>query len=525
MPNPKRNLSWTIVHLFAICSVLTSLATGLRIAILNKPYLLWFDAVLPQGELHSVHVLSALLFTATAFFYLLLLSKSSHASQSPAKRSSQQYHIWVTRLAYLLTLVALLTGWLAFFDQLNSSLVLSLHYWAALGFLLYLLLHGGAYFVEFGFPAIKRILLPELTQFKLHISLLLVGVAAFLAFYSVAFTQHHLDVNVKHIPIDQFIEIDAVAAEAAWMSTPTTRVMTHGGANFIDGNSEVEIKALENGQEIFLYIRWQDPSQSLKHLPLVKTVQGWTIKQNGFHHFNEVDFYEDKLAIMLSSSCQLGAAGTMHLGSKPLADKPANWHGKGYHYVDDDNIRDLWHWKAVRTNAMVLMDDNHIGRPDLLRPGSRRYTAGYLPDGKESGAYVMNWKWYKPGVIEPKRLPKDQNLLTPFQSEQENLDWVIPWFGYERYTTEKDNYPVGTVMPSVMYRSNRFEGDRADVRAFAVWHDGKWSLEISRKLDTGSDYDVAIEDGVCLWISAFDHSQIAHTRHSQALQFRFEVAQ
>jgi hypothetical protein len=72
-----------------------------------------------------------------------------------------------------------------------------------------------------------------------------------------------------------------------------------------------------------------------------------------------------------------------------------------------------------------------------------------------------------------------------------------------------------------MYRSNRFEGDRADVRAFGVWQDGQWSLELSRKLDTGSEHDLVIADGVCLWLAAFDRAQISHTRHARPLQLNF----
>jgi hypothetical protein len=36
------------------------------------------------------------------------------------------------------------------------------------------------------------------------------------------------------------------------------------------------------------------------------------------------------------------------------------------------------------------------------------------------------------------------------------------------------------------------EGSIADVRAKGVWRDGRWYLELSRRLDTGHDDDVAI---------------------------------
>nr|WP_307777180.1 hypothetical protein [Vibrio neptunius] len=48
---------------------------------------------------------------------------------------------------------------------------------------------------------------------------------------------------------------------------------------------------------------------------------------------------------------------------------------------------------------------------------------------------------------------------------------------------------------------------------------------MARRLETGSVQDIAIRDGVCLWVAAFDHSQIAHTRHAQGIRLAFEAAQ
>jgi hypothetical protein len=263
-------------------------------------------------------------------------------------------------------------------------------------------------------------------------------------------------------------------------------------------------------------VTWVDPTKSLKHLPLEKTNQGWRVLENGFYHFDEQTYYEDKFAIMLAESCEAGASGTAHLGPKPLTDKPANWHGKGFHYSKDGNIRDIWHWKAVRTNDMFIADDNFFGLPDIARPAQRRYTAGYLADGKESGAYIMNWQWYSNQTVLPKRLP-EQILLT---SNYSPANWVTPWYDTQPYQPSLDSLDEGSLLPSVLLYSNRYEGDRADVRARGEWNDGRWSLELVRPLTTTSEYDVGIETGICLWVSAFDQSQIAHTRHARPLLIR-----
>ena len=81
--------------------------------------------------------------------------------------------------------------------------------------------------------------------------------------------------------------------------------------------------------------------------------------------------------------------------------------------------------------------------------------------------------------------------------------------------------PVGSVIPGVLL-AGEFSGDRADVRCAGRWAAGRWSLEVVRRLDTGSAYDVAIESGVFMRVAAFDHSQIRHTRHVRPVRLEVE---
>ncbi|MCD8521533.1 MAG: ethylbenzene dehydrogenase-related protein [Saccharospirillaceae bacterium] len=523
MATAKRSLMWVIFHTAAIVFVFINLATGLRIAILTKPELSWLSALLPQGELHTLHIAVGCGLTALALAYLLQRWLKPDKRNSPRARA-KNYHYWITWYGYLVIILTMFSGWLLLSDQNNRVANVDLHFYAALAFITYLFLHGGAYFTEYGISALKRIILPGCEKRTGHVLWIVLTLSGGIGLWYALGQKPQTPLEVFPVNISDLITIDGNANEPVWQQVEGLKVHTRGGANFMNGATDVTIKAIENGVELFLHVSWDDPTHSIRHLPLLKTEHGWQVQQNGFHQFDEVEFYEDKFALLLSQSCEAGGDGTMHLGPNPLADKPGNWHGKGYHYADDGIVRDLWHWKAVRTNDMFLADDNFIAAPAYAHPGERRYTAGYLPDGKESGAYVMNWQWYKRDTIVPKRIPKDMALLAPFQSAatENSLNWVIPWFDYESYHADQDTFPVGTLMPSVMYRSNRFEGDRADVRAHALWREGKWSMELSRRLNTGSRYDVALHSGVCLWVSAFDRSQIAHTRHQQAIRLEFQ---
>lgn len=516
---------WVFLHGAAMVAVICSLFSGLRIAILSNTAVANIAELLPQGEVHSVHFISGILLSLVATGYLLSRIVRFWNPQQGRKPRRLSYHRVVTWGGISLMSSALISGWMLFSGTGPLSVVRSIHFFIAAGLCTYIFLHGGVYLVQFGWHAILFVIRPANPTKKI-LAILPLSLGLFLlGGWHLLIEHSHHSLPVTAISSNTIIDIDGLAVEPQWQQAQTLTLRTDGGANFYNGRSDVHLRALQNGQEIFFYITWQDPSESISHLPLKKTTEGWQIQQTGFENFDETRFYEDKFAILISNSCAFAAAGTAHLGRSPLPGKPANWHGKGYHYSDSSQLHDLWHWKAVRTNKMYLADDNHIGAPDKERPGSRRYTAGYQQDGKESGAYLMNWKWYSPATVTPKRLPQEPKLLAPYQHQGEigkTQDWTISWFDYQPYSADFDNFPVGTLMPSVLYTSNRFEGDRADVRARGVWRDGLWSLELVRRIDTGSSLDVAIEDGTCMWVSAFDRAQIAHTRHTRAIQLNLD---
>ena len=59
--------------------------------------------------------------------------------------------------------------------------------------------------------------------------------------------------------------------------------MTSEGGNF-DGKGEtrIEIRAVHDGTWAYFLFTWEDPTRSLKHLPLVKEVDGWHLLHDGY---------------------------------------------------------------------------------------------------------------------------------------------------------------------------------------------------------------------------------------------------
>jgi len=133
--------------------------------------------------------------------------------------------------------------------------------------------------------------------------------------------------------------------------------------------------------------------------------------------------------------------------------------------------------------------------------------------------------------VVPRRLPKDLATTTaamgyvdidPNHGENEGTRWFMTESESIPYSAEADvRIPTGTVIPGVIV-AGEFSGDRADVRCAARWASGHWALEVARRLDTNSQYDVPIKTGVFMRVAAFDHSQIRHTRHVRPIRIEVE---
>ena len=116
---------------------------------------------------------------------------------------------------------------------------------------------------------------------------------------------------------------------------------------------------------------------------------------------------------------------------------------------DDSYKADIWYWKANRTDPVGFADDKyHL----------------YGPNKQKKSQFILSQSG--------KRL-----YLTRLSDEGRSA--------YSSQTYEKFSTPE---MPRYVNRLP--EGSRADVRAKGMWNDGYWTVEFSRKLNTGHADDV-----------------------------------
>ena len=140
---------------------------------------------------------------------------------------------------------------------------------------------------------------------------------------------------------------------------------------------------------------------------------------------------------------------------------------------------DVWHWKASRSDPAGIAHDKtwRVSRSEF--PGAKKFTG---PDGQ--AIYLAR--------------PSDagDQLYRPVKHEAKQED-LMP-----RYDVNLS--PQGSI---------------ADVRAKGIWRDGRWYLEMARKLDTGHDDEAVIPAAGRILFAVAAFNDVDNERHSVSETF------
>jgi hypothetical protein len=533
---PKNSIQWWIKtsHLLFIVSTMVLLLTGLRIAVANEPKYIWLSMALPQGNVHSWHFRFAFVLALAFLFYVV----ANYVRRSFPKLKHSKTSVFAFRLSHyaglsLLTSSVISGSSLFFgFSPLPIEYLVNIHFFSALGLLVYLFIHGLLAFLALPWRNVFRIF--QLGQPKSYTPYFLIAGIGLFLIGSVFLLGRSETLNV--VFTNKPMEIDGEARESIWENAPKIVVQTYQGYQQPVSGTLVTLQAAHDNDYAYFLVSWADTTRSQSHLPLIKTNEGWKILQSDIVNNNENVWYEDKLAIMLSTSSELAGAGTVQLGHSPKLDQPSPANNRGLHFTTDGSITDVWHWKSVRTGlSLNQADDNFFGPPVPSTSEYKRYTAGYQKDTDDCehlvrwdgsdyqtkpdcGGYLMNWTLPSDGIVVPLRLPKHADFkkrLGNINSEASMSDfgsWWLNWNDTIAYHPDSDTFDIGTIIPSVL-SLGPFSQGRGDVSATGYWRDGRWQLELKRKLNTNSRYDLPIESDMNLWVSTFDHSQTRHSYH------------
>lgn len=308
------------------------------------------------------------------------------------------------------------------------------------------------------------------------------------------------------VPVSAAPTLDGIGDEAIWADAPALVVELSKGANM--GATELSLQSVYAEGMIYMLVKWADPTESFVRSPWVKQDDGsWKKLRDPDDKGGDNNlYYEDKMAMIWTINNSIpkfkgmGCFTACHDDGVDAEVKP---YGNKY---TREGMGDIWHWKSVRNLGQI--DDQYL---DSTPYSPDTPEAGRHSDPKDGGGYVNN-------ETEDKSLPQ----------------WMGPE-GYPRdgspgYILDSDKVPFddslfapGDMIPGIV--KSAITGDRGDISAGWTWQDGVWTVEMSRALVTGSEYDVQFDDltqPYYFGVAVFDNAQVRHAYHSSSQTLVFQ---
>jgi hypothetical protein len=316
------------------------------------------------------------------------------------------------------------------------------------------------------------------------------------------------DAQTKNVLVSKKVAaaptLDGVMEDAWQEATPLT-VKVVGGKNLPGGSTEVTLRSLATGDMVYFLVQYKDATNSVQRSPWKKQADGsWQkLKDPNDKGGDNSLYYEDKLALIWNISSptfeQRGCLAGCHVGEgKPYGNK---------YTANPGELLDMWHWKGVRTGPVGQIDDQYVDSTKYDKEKSPN--AGRKADPKTGGGYVDNVSDDKKG---PKFALAGNKPAPPY--------WILD---AEKEPFDDGKYKAGDEVPGIIVAP--FAGDRGDIAAKHVWKDGVMTVEIARKLVTGSEFDVQFTDlrkQYAFGVAVFDNAQVRHAYTPGVLKLVFE---
>lgn len=307
--------------------------------------------------------------------------------------------------------------------------------------------------------------------------------------------------------------VDGDASDAVWASAPAVKLAAVKGVNFKDGlgNTAGTVQAAYAGDMLYMLVTYEDPTYSVRRSPYVKQADGtWAkLKDPDDKGGDNTKYYEDKLAVIWNIGDTIfGFNERFSCQAACHAGEPGKPYGNKY-TLEEGELGDMWHMKYVRTGSIGQTDDQYLDHTRF--DPEKAKNAGRKTDKKDGGGYedvkLVN------GV--PEFMNKDAKA-----ANKGGTYWLK---AADKVPFDNARFAVGDEVASIMIAP--FTGDRGDIATGAKWKDGKWTVEFSRKLVTGSPTDVQFSDlgkPYGFGLGFFDNSQVRHAFVQEPLHLVFQ---
>lgn len=308
-------------------------------------------------------------------------------------------------------------------------------------------------------------------------------------------------------------KLDGMGDDAVWKNAPVVNFKAVKGANFKDGKGETQgtVQAVYSGDMLYLLVTYDDPTLSVQRSPFVKKADGtWEkMKDPDDKGGDNNKVYEDKMAVIWNIDGSIfGFNERFSCQAACHAGEPGKPYGNKY-TGDDGELGDIWHMKYVRGGVIGQVDDQYVDNTPFDPVKAKE--AGRKSDPKTGGGYedikLVNGK--------PEFMNKDAK-----PANKGGTYWLK---AEDKVAFDDAKFKAGDEVASIMVAP--FTGDRGDIATSAKWAKGKWTIEIARKLVTGSKVDVNFNDFGKTYgfgMAFFDNAQVRHAFIQEPLLLQFQ---
>ena len=260
------------------------------------------------------------------------------------------------------------------------------------------------------------------------------------------------------LPSGQRIKVDGQFAEQGWRRAKELTVELKG-----PGAPSIKLKALHDGERLYLLAIWPDPSASLGRYWEYAGKLEWRRFET-----------EDGLSICWAPGAERarfkeqGCALFCHDGRHVYP-------GNGSGFVD------FWYFGAQQTKYFPQARDMWLRQGEM-----HRLRGDNQPEGSDN-RFNFSDKYEGPRFLPTFRTKRDERLLFAKNLKEVTPEWI------SRYWTSENN--LGRQVPLDILRPRlKSRGDVANASRF--YKDKGWVLELSRALRTGNPDDLPLGDPI-----------------------------
>lgn len=308
-------------------------------------------------------------------------------------------------------------------------------------------------------------------------------------------------------------KLDGAADDAVWKSAPVLKFSAIKGKNFKDGkgNTSGTLQVAYTADMLYMLVTYEDPTNSVRRSPYQKQKDGSWIKlkdpedKGGDNNL----YYEDKMAVIWNINDSIfGFSEKFSCTAACHTGEPGKPYGNKY-TEEEGEIGDMWHLKMVRGGVIGQVDDQYLDHTRFQPEKSPG--AGRKSDPKTGGGYEDN----KLVNGKPEFMNKDGKA-----ANKGGTYWLK---AEDKVAFDDSKFKPGDEVASIVIAP--FAGDRGDISVGAKWEKGKWTVEIARKLVTGSKFDINFDDlnkGYTFGLGFFDNAQVRHAYVQEPLLLQFQ---